>query len=307
MAKNLFNRYIWLVDTIYRHGPLPLKEINDRWMRSGLSGGEPIPLRTFHNHRAAIQEMFDINIECDRRTNEYYIEDAESLSDGNIRNWLLNTFSVNNILNESYRLRGRILFEDVPSGQKFLTSILDAMRENRILRMGYKGYAHPEPHFSEVHPYFVKIFRQRWYMAAFSAERQQVRIYALDRMLSLEDTGKTFDFPEAFDAAEYMSGCFGIMRDETPVQQVLLRVSGGQANYFRALPLHRSQQERETTREGVVFSYCLAPTLDFYQEILSYGAAVEVLSPQPVRARMRELTVQMADLYAGKRRKIGSK
>ena len=303
MAKNLFNRYIWLVDTIYRNGPLTLKEINDRWMKSDFSEGEAIPLRTFHNHRAAIQEMFDIDIACDRRRNEYYIEDAESLSAGHVRNWLLNTFSVSNMLNESYKLRGRILFENVPSGQKFLTPILEAMRENRVLRMTYKGYERTEPHRLEVYPYFVKIFRQRWYMAAFSTEQQQVRIYALDRILALEDAGSTFVFPRTFDAEEYMSGCFGIMRDNTPVQRILLRVSGSQANYLRALPLHRSQEETETTDEGAVFSYYLSPTFDFYQEILSYGASVEVLSPEPVRSRMQEMTAQMSRLYGGKKRK----
>ena len=56
MAKNLFNRYIWLVDTIYRNGKLSFKEINDKWLQTDFSEGKPIPLRTFHNHREAIQD-----------------------------------------------------------------------------------------------------------------------------------------------------------------------------------------------------------------------------------------------------------
>ena len=48
MAKNLFNRYIWLVDTIYRNGKLSFKEINDKWMQTDFSEVKPIPLRTFH-------------------------------------------------------------------------------------------------------------------------------------------------------------------------------------------------------------------------------------------------------------------
>ena len=60
MAKNLFNRYIWLVDTIYRNGKLSFKEINDKWLQTDFSEGKPIPLRTFHNHREAIQDLFDI-------------------------------------------------------------------------------------------------------------------------------------------------------------------------------------------------------------------------------------------------------
>ncbi len=66
MAKDLFNRYIWLVDTIYRARRITFEEINARWVRTEMSGGEEIPLRTFHNHRKAIEEIFDINIGCSK-------------------------------------------------------------------------------------------------------------------------------------------------------------------------------------------------------------------------------------------------
>ena len=267
-------------------------------MKTDFSMGEPLPLRTFHNHRIAIQEMFDINIGCDRSTYEYYIEDVESLLGGSVRNWLINTFSVNNILNESHKLRSRILFENIPSGQKFLTPVLDAMRENVVLKMTYKGYARKEPHVFDVQPYFIKIFRQRWYMAGFSLEKEQIRIYALDRIVALEETSDRFEYPKDFDAEDYMSGCFGIIRDDDiPIQHILLKVTGGQENYFRALPLHHSQEEVETTEEYGIFSYYLAPTFDFYQEILSHGDFVELLSPETVRDEMKQITQQMSVLY----------
>ena len=46
MTKDLFDKYIWLVDTIYRAGKITFEEINERWLRSRLSEGEDIPLRT---------------------------------------------------------------------------------------------------------------------------------------------------------------------------------------------------------------------------------------------------------------------
>ena len=64
MAKDLFNRYIWLVNTIYSSGKITLEDINQKWVQNALSEGNPIPKRTFHNHRKAIEDMFDINIEC---------------------------------------------------------------------------------------------------------------------------------------------------------------------------------------------------------------------------------------------------
>lgn len=80
MGKDLFNRYIWLVDTIYQVGKITFEEINERWVCSEMSGGEEIPLRTFHNHRKAIEELFDINIECNKRGGYYYyIENQDDI------------------------------------------------------------------------------------------------------------------------------------------------------------------------------------------------------------------------------------
>ena len=60
MTKDLFDKYIWLVDTIYRAGKITFEEINERWLRSRLSEGKDLPLRTFHNWRIAIEQVFDI-------------------------------------------------------------------------------------------------------------------------------------------------------------------------------------------------------------------------------------------------------
>lgn len=135
----LFNRYVWLVDTIYRAGRLSFEEINERWVRSSLNDtGEELPLKTFHNHKNAIQQVFDINIACDRRAGYlYYIENAEDMKRGGVRTWLLNTFAVNQLVNESRRLKRRILFEEIPSGQRYLTQIIEAMRDSRTLELTY--------------------------------------------------------------------------------------------------------------------------------------------------------------------------
>ncbi len=102
MAANLFNRYIWLVDNIYRAGSrgITLDEINRRWERSQYNDDRSAyPERTFHRHKNAIKEMFDIDIVCDKRTKAYMIENADDIERGGVRSWLLNTFAMNNLIN----------------------------------------------------------------------------------------------------------------------------------------------------------------------------------------------------------------
>ena len=86
-TPNLFNRYVWLVDTIYRREKITFEEISDLWSCSTLNDtGEDLPLRTFHYHRQAIEEMFYINIECDKRNGYvYYIENRDDMERGGVR------------------------------------------------------------------------------------------------------------------------------------------------------------------------------------------------------------------------------
>lgn len=301
--SNLFNRYVWLVDLIYRSGKISLDEINEHWLRSTLNlNGEEIPLRTFHNHRAAIEQMFDINIECERRGGySYFIENTDDMERGGVRSWLLNTFAVNNLINESHKFKHRILFEKIPSGQKFLTPILEAMKENAVIEIGYHNFWSDSPATFPLHPYCVKVFKQRWYVVGFSPYSEDVRIYALDRIESVTLIEEKFKFPEDFDGEAFFYDCYGIIAaDGKKAENVLLKVYTKQDKYIRALPLHHSQKEEKTTAKYTVFSYYIRPSFDFRQEILSHGTQVEVLKPKWFRDEIAEIVREQYATYIEK-------
>ena len=299
MAKELFNRYVWLIDLLQRYGRLTRREIDELWMRSEYSEGKPMARRTFMNYRQAIQEMFDVNIECDPSTYEYYIEDPEALEGNGARVWALNTLSVNTLLNESQELRDRIVLENIPSGQKFLRQVFEAMKESRMVWLSYHSFRRITGSRTLVAPYFVKLFRQRWYVVGLPAEERRIKTYALDRVTSLELSDRTFVYPEGFEPADYFKGCFGITYGEQPAEEVVLRVSALQANYLRTLPLHESQVESERNDSHSVFRYRLKITPDLVQELyaLSFWQA-EVLAPQSLR---EAVAARLAESLAGYR------
>jgi hypothetical protein len=299
-TSSLFNRYVWLVDIIYRKGRITLEEINERWQRSPQNTkGEAIPRRTFHNHRNAIEEMFDINIECDKRNGyNYYIENADDMERGGVRSWLLNTFAVNNLINESHKLKQRILFEKIPSGQMFLTPIIEAMRDSLSMEMTYQTFGHDSPYKVEICPYCIKIFKQRWYVIAYNLYKKRILIYALDRIKNISITDNRYRLPADFDGESFFADCFGIVAgDGKAAEEVKIKVRKIQDNYIRALPLHHSQKEVENTSDYTVFSYHIRPTFDFRQELLSHGSDVEVLEPEWFRDEIAKIVSEQHTAY----------
>ena len=299
MTRDLFDKYIWLVDTIYRAEKITFEEINKRWLRSRLSEGEDIPLRTFHNWRKAIEQIFDININCNRKAGYYYyIENTEDIEKGGLRNWLLNTFAVNNLINESHHLKNRILFEDIPSGRQFLTPIIEAMRDGLEIELHHQSFWYDEPHTYTIQPYCVKVFKQRWYVTGYCHERNALRTFSLDRILSLTTSDIHFSLPKDFNGNNYFSDSFGIITNETEhVDTIQIKVYGIHVLYVRALPLHHSQKEIKTTDEYSIFELRLKPSFDFKQELLSRGADIEVISPLSFRKEMIDEVQQVVKRY----------
>ena len=299
MSATLFNRYIWLVNTISRRGRISLEEINECWRVSPYNElHDTIPERTFHRHKEAIKSLFDIDIRCDRSdSNRYYIANEEELENDYLRKWLLGTFAVDQLSREAKNLKGRILFEDIPSGQHYLEQIIEAMRDNRTLLLQYRTF---NDSFSraEVEPYCVKVYARRWYMLAKSVSDGMLRVYALDRVVELGTTANSFVLASDFDAETYFAGSYGVIVNNDCAREIIrVKVDKKQRNYLRTLPLHSSQQEIQTDDDNSVFEYALSPTLDFKQALLSLGNSVEVLSPKTLREQMCKAIEQMHELY----------
>ena len=295
MAKNYFNRYVWLIDTINRHGHISREDISRLWKRSSLNDtGEELYERTFHNHREAILDTFGIEIKCDRSLG-YYIANSDDLEGDGIRQWLLESLSMNNLLNESADMRDRILFEKIPSSQKWLPVFMNAMRDKKAVELTYQSFWRDEPATFTVHPYCLKLFKQRWYMLGRSEGYDSPWIYALDeRMIDAVPSKKALKKPAKFNAVDFFRKYFGVIIDDRKPCPVRIKVEADQVKYFESLPLHDSQEPDERTPDYTVFRYYLVPTYDFRQEILSHGPAVEVLEPEDFRD---EIKADIARMY----------
>ena len=292
MRVEVIKRYFWLLDTIYRAGDegITFEEINEKWERNDLlSEGRNYPKRTFECHKQNIEEIFNILIDCDRKTNRYFVSDRDELKNqSHILKWLVETFNLNDIVGQSKNLKGRIGLEEIPAGQEHLIEILDAMNSGNTIDYEYQKFtADEKKSYKGMEPYGVQIFQRRWYVVARNSENDQLRTYALDRIVRLTKNESTFKMPEGFSMNDFFSGCFGIIKDQTPMQTVVLKVESFQAKYLKTLPLHESQKIVSEDDNYTVFSYYIRPTFDFKQKILSYMGNVEVVEPLSFRDEIR--------------------
>ena len=293
----IFQQYIWLVTLLMRHKRLTLEEISQRWEDDKVIDGKPLLRSSFYRHKDAILNMFGIIIECDTEHGyKYYIANPDVLDDNSIERWMLSTLTVNTALSDSASLKDRIMLENVPAGEEFLQTIIEAMRTNRKLRMGYQKFG-TDGYMKTVCPYAVKRWEQRWYLLALNDENN-IRKYALDdRMTMIEMTDETFEMPEDFSSEAYFADYYGVTTDGTPLAHVVIRLSGWAPDYLRTLPLHHSQREVARTADYTDIALDIRPTNDFINKLMWYGECLEVLEPADLRLKIREILTRTLDKY----------
>lgn len=297
MPSSLYARYVWLIDTIKRRGRITRGELDRLWRLSPHGAGNALCRRTLYNYRAVIQEIFGIDIQCDPATYEYYIAE-EDHHNTSVTDWLLNSGAVSDALASARDISDRIFLEDVPSAREFLGTVIDAIREGRRISFDYRNYSRSRPTAGIAYePYFLKIFRQRWYVVGRNVRDNKIKTYALDRMSSVTHREETFEMPADIDPEEYFRDSFGIVVNHSAPKRITIRTDHRNANYLRDLPLHHSQEE--VVHDGFsLFYYTMRISDDLVTELLSYGPRITVLGPPELRTAMATAMRQALEGYA---------
>ena len=299
MVANQVNIYFWLIDTI-ASGNLTRDDINRRWAHCRYNDNHEseFPERKFHRYKNEIQEIFDVEICCNKsRGNIYYIENKDDISGGFTRKWLLNAMAVHAMMDQAQDINECVLYEDIPEGTQYLSMIVDAISQRTQLQMTYHSFNRQEQYELTLAPYCLKVFKQRWYVAGRpSTHPNEIRIYALDRVQVMRPTMEGFIYPEDFDAKHFFAPYYGVFRNATPTK-VLIEANEKSAQFLRLLPLHESQKELRKFQGNAFFEYHIAPTLDFIQELRTHGTDIRVREPEELVEIFREEARKAYEMY----------
>ena len=258
---------------------------------------------TFNWWRGAILELFSIDIKCQKIGGYlYYIANPEDIDEDKLKKWMLESFAVGSIvgsiLSENLSLKNRILVDEIPSGRNYLTTILEAMKENRVVSIAYRPFSQLHDHTSLIEPYCIKLFENRWYVLASNVNYEDIRLYGLDRVQRAEITENIFTLPMDFDASAHFDSVYGIVVDDNVrPERIVIRANKNHKRYLMSLPLHHSQRLIKDYGEYADFELYLSPTYDFVMKLLHVGAMVEVIRPMPLRKTMKGWISDMHELY----------
>ena len=175
----------------------------------------------------------------------------------------------------------------------------DAARERKRVEIAYFAMSRGKESKRKVDPYRIWFFNGTFYMVGYCHLRREVRIFALDRIKMLHQTGESFDVPDDFDLEDFMGQSFGVYRGET--EKVKIRFSADIAGYIKEKIWHESQKVTSRKDGSLILEAEVAGIDEIRFWVMTWGAGAEVLEPASLRERIQAEAERMLETYRGKR------
>ena len=286
---------IWLVSYLIRRGPDTQENIINEWSKH-INEDVEIHRNTFANYRRKAEELFGAEILYNPVTKEYYIEDKDLISHNAMYKWLLQSVSASNVISRRSRLKDRIMLETSSGGEEFIEPITEAMEKGLCLELVYQAFW-DEPKERIVEPYYIKLFKRRWYLIGKRRDKGEFRTYCFDRIKSVRISDIKFKFKKEQSAETLFYDYYGIIQYPVEKERVVIKVTCEQGMYIKTLPLHHSQKLIHQDDDYMTFELYLKPCYDFVKELLSCGSELEVISPESLREEVNKYAMEMCEIY----------
>jgi predicted DNA-binding transcriptional regulator YafY len=177
---------------------------------------------------------------------------------------------------------------DYLQGLEYITPLYNAILYKKVLSVSYKSFKRETNQTIIFHPYYLKQYKNRWFVFGLNEEINLITNLALDRIVGIEDTKKVYTPNTIIDFSEYFEDVIGVTLDkEAKLQKIHLRISSDLYPYIQTKPLHGSQKKKENGDKFVVIELELIPNYELESLLLSYGEGIEVLLPKTLREKIK--------------------
>lgn len=183
-------------------------------------------------------------------------------------------------------------------GLEHIETLYQAIIKKCTVKLCYQSFKAREANAFHFHPYYLKEYRNRWFVIGIKKRGTPIMTLALDRILSIEGCDVKYVPRHDFNLVAYLNDVVGVTVNQNgQTEKVLLLADNETAPYILTKPIHHSQQVVETSASGVTISLNVQLNFELEREILGFGDRVKVISPERLKRRIKDTFEHALDLY----------
>ncbi len=173
--------------------------------------------------------------------------------------------------------------------------LAEAISNRRRVDMVYYSAARGVITSRKVDPYHIRFAEGAWYLIGYCHLREEVRTFAIDRIVSLSPGDQEFKYPADFSVDDYLADALVLERGEP--RRVVIEFSSEAAPYVRGRRWHSSQVLEELPGGGLKMTLIVGGIGEVTRWVMSYGSNAEVLEPKDLRVRIAGEFETALELY----------
>lgn len=183
-------------------------------------------------------------------------------------------------------------------GLDYLDQLYQFILKKQAIEMTYQSFKARQESTFTFHPYLLKEFRNRWFVIGKRKANEGIINLALDRIISVKKSDKSFLADAGFDSETYYKQAIGVSVSPTlETENIVLYVNHKQAPYVLTKPFHHSQKEISRDNYGVTISLDVQLNYELEKEILGLGEGIKVIAPERLKRNIKERLYDAIDSY----------
>lgn len=291
---NIIVRYLLILHRLsglnrYVESDALLEYLNNQMANRGFYEG--ISRRSMQRYFKEIDEIFGIEIRH-RKGFGYYIAETPGNPDIDYEEIITN-FDLLTSLSDDTKAIGYIIPEHHrPKGSDNLPLLLKAIKNDIEIIFDYTLIRHDNKVTTRIlKPYFLKESLGLWYVVGLD-ENNNMRTFGVDRISKLQLRDKNFKRNKSIKPDSLFKDSFGIWDDpDIPVEDIELTYSPLDGRFLKNNPLHSSQKILRDNQQEFRIALRLRITNDFVMALLSRSASLEVIAPEHLRQRIKNIYI----------------
>jgi predicted DNA-binding transcriptional regulator YafY len=187
-------------------------------------------------------------------------------------------------------------------GLNYLDFLYQSIIQKKVISVTYKSFKASQENTFNFHAWWLKEFKNRWFVVGVRSGEKYITHLALDRILNLE-TNEGIDFKENqnYDPEEFYKQGIGVTISENlRSESVKIFIKKAHAPYVETKPLHHTQTVLERNEDGIIIEIKVQLNFELEKEILGFGEEMTVLSPQKLVKRINYRLEQALKPYRPK-------
>lgn len=185
-------------------------------------------------------------------------------------------------------------------GLKFIEPLYKAVIAKTPVKIIYKSFKALDMQKFIFSPFFLKEFRNRWFVYGWKKGDGMLYNLALDRIHEMGAApGETYVENTIVDQETFFDNVIGVTKEiNSKASKVRFWAAPGQVPYIETKPLHKSQFVVQRNEDGsAIFQMEVVLNYELEKDLLGFGEGVRVLSPRLLVHNMSKRLTQAARNY----------